>query len=979
MRPSSTSAVVTIGPSEIVQCQMEWNSDFARWDPVKFGVRLKDNLSSCLQHAGWLDDTVLRDCIGLLFECRAEAGDLKKAHDSYALALELDAHNHIARRNLARLLSSMNRNSEAASVRAAAPVPVDSRHQEGVAWWTRAFYHMRMHQMSASNQCFERAGSLLDHPKLRFYAAKQLLRQRPDHSRRLDAQRILHPLLTKPCHPSFALQVLAESVRADEVKSKPKQLAQLRAKLKRADEIAAGNPTASDALRPVYDFLGQGFKQAGDLKEANRLYLLSAALPGIAQSSFAAHHQALMQRESVAQLAGLQQAIDLVPSNYAARINRLQRLVDDGQFGDAVAAAEELLKAPVGLFNRMRVQVLQGQSLAGMQEHDGTRRAFEEALPLMTGVMGKFEPNPLSPQGQLFSKWQATALDQLTLLYRGSMTEAEYGIRLTDAYLQLRRLDEADKLISLGGQLSRDSFFQRERLRMLRALSLNDHAAAVQAQISSAHFNLQFAQPGDMFGAGAKDAPIESSDWLNAAPASTARTAICSAVFRSSLLRNTDKCLQQCAHNSVDALKRAMHVLWLLYSNPVHQPRVQDWLAPLASQVLDRFRALWPVTLSHCVVVPPSCMLLAARLRSLMPTPDLKSAVDFLVGCCQLPEQAAASAAASIPDRWKRHELSLRLAVAVSPSGSRADASMEAHAFGPVAFAILRLRASELEFRERLLAMSFPPTIDPSAAAQLSASAVSLDSAVVASSPASSSAMTSPLVASSTVALSPAFCLSGDDRTGLFALSERLLREARELLDYYTLAFQTVALPDVHSKWVALKQKGVVVPVLFPCVPLRDPRRRSAMKEKEFSQLSPDQVVRARLLEYLQDRARFGESFAAKPVSNTVQPVDPSSSMHAQFFEVLFQMQPLIHAENQWLAQHFVERNQATHARPLSFGKLPLQEVIDLASTVATRVPALLDSLTEAAANDSQKAAPALVPWPTIDCEDIEQYLRAWR
>ena len=78
-----------------------------------------------------------------------------------------------------------------------------------------------------------------------------------------------------------------------------------------------------------------------------------------------------------------------------------------------------------------------------------------------------------------------------------------------------------------------DVRFQQARLQMLRALRAADFLAAVHAQLSSAHLPLHFGRPGDLFGEGAPNAPVESAAWLRAAPSSSDRKAICSGVFRS--------------------------------------------------------------------------------------------------------------------------------------------------------------------------------------------------------------------------------------------------------------------------------------------------------------------------------------------------------------------------------------------------------------------------------------------------------------
>lgn len=367
-------------------------------------------------------------------------------------------------------------------------------------------------------------------------------------------------------------------------------------------------------------------------------------------------------------------------------------------------------------------------------------------------------------------------------------------------------------------------------------------------------------------------------------------------MFRSSLICNTTKSLG-CAQSNVDGLKRATHVLWLLHTYPVtpQQTREGELHSQLATEVLNRFRSLWLPNASRCVVVPPPCMLLAARMRSLMPTSDLKSAVDHLVGCCELPEQAAGSAASSsaaasstsLPDQWTKHELTLRLAAAVSPN-TRADASTAARAFGPVAFAILRLRATELRFRERLFTGSLQPSAALAAAAAPSAALSTSASMPPSATPpgSSTSASSSAMSVNSDVASNPTSGLSrSDGSVDLVHLIERLLREARELLDYYSLAFQTVALPNVHSTWEALKQKGIVVPVMFPCVPLRDAlsHRRSKKLKETLAQLSPFELVHYRLLEYLEDDARFGCNVHGSPVRELLYTVPALKARRARW------------------------------------------------------------------------------------------------
>ena len=392
MLPSTPSCSApssfALASAEVLLCQLEWSSDVARWDPAVFDQRLEDNLSSCLQQVAWMDDTVLSDFVGLMLERRAQARDLQAAEEAYRRALTMEPNNHIARANLSRLLTKMQRVSDAATVLADAPPSVSLACREGYAWWSRAFYHMRMHHPSLSNQCFERALTLLNHPKLRFYAAKQLLRGKPDATRRKLAQRLLQPLRTPSFTPFFDLQVIAESIRADAVKNKTRQIAQVRDKLTRADAIATEHPAAREALRPVYNFAADSLNKAGETAEATRLYSLSTVLPGLSRSSFAAHHQAKLLPPA-AQLVGLQQASAMQPSNLAARMDHIQAAADAGQWHAAVAAAAELLSDPaLRLLNRARVRVLQGQSLLQLGDAAGARVSFESALPLLTGWCG---------------------------------------------------------------------------------------------------------------------------------------------------------------------------------------------------------------------------------------------------------------------------------------------------------------------------------------------------------------------------------------------------------------------------------------------------------------------------------------------------------------------------------------------------------------------------------------------------------------
>ena len=396
-----------------------------------------------------------------------------------------------------------------------------------------------------------------------------------------------------------------------------------------------------------------------------------------------------------------------------------------------------------------------------------------------------------------------------------------------------------------------------------------------------------------------------------------------------------------------------MYVLWLLQSSPVQPPEVA-LQKQLATPLLEWFRMLLPVDPARSIALPPLCMHLAARLRSLMPDADLKSRVDRLVGCGELSgdEDAAAavsssSAVSSSPLSAlssKHASLSLRFATAAWPAGAPFDAAAGADAFGPVASALLRLRATELEFRERMRMQ--PHTI--------SAATATTTDAQPAPASAASSSEASALTAVAVLAAAEArICASvstpGDrlslDSADCFELIERLLREARELLDYFAITTQKVALPHAHAHWKDRKQRGDFVAVPFPCVPPLSDRERTKQAKHlgPSSQLDESEELRHRLLSFLQHPARFGQRFV--PKHPKTRPPGPSSSdsqapSHVHFFQLLLEAHPLYHPTNRWMAQLFNERNQATHARPMMWGTGTLEETRLLADEVAMKVPA---------------------------------------
>jgi len=282
---------------EIEQCQEQWAGPSARWDEAEFKRRLEDNLSTCLQHAEWMEDTVLIDFIGLLFQHKSEQ---LQALKYFQQAIDLNSHNRVARSNLRQVQLQIG-------LPVSAPIPVVNRRaSEGLAWWSRAFYHMRTHKMDLSDTGFERALSYLPvEPKLQFYAAKQYLRARSS-SHRLAAQSMLDALQSHAIladHPGFHLQVLSESIRADTSKNHKEQRNQVRSKLGVARAVVHEHPSLHAALRPVCDFAGDAFRDLfktrhskNDLQEAQDLYVMSNKHAGASSlSSHADHHLALLE------------------------------------------------------------------------------------------------------------------------------------------------------------------------------------------------------------------------------------------------------------------------------------------------------------------------------------------------------------------------------------------------------------------------------------------------------------------------------------------------------------------------------------------------------------------------------------------------------------------------------------------------------------------------------------------------------------
>ena len=962
-RPSS-SLLSPLSDAEIEQSQLEWAAPSAHWDEREFKRRLAHNLNTCSQHAQWMEDTVLLDFLGLLHE---QHKDSNKALHCYDKAIRLNPHNRVARANLARLQGAIE-----LPVRSCSPVS-DRATSAGLAWWSRAFYNMHVHQPELAAQCFQQALPLLRdrQPRLQFCAAKQYLRAKHIASRRADAQRVLSALRADSFSaypPGFQLQILAESIRADATDDKQKQRAQVQSKVQQAERIASEHPQVSDALRPVYDFAGDVFYRfwksaerpelkANAATEAQRLYRLSNAHQGPSTSSHANHHLALLERDRVKKYALFHAAIQQEPSNYAARTDYLKAMAADTQCqsSSVLTSAADLLGSDafhIGITNRICVWVMKGQTHLSPPQPAQARTAFESAISLLPITLS-WQSHPTLHK--FLNSLRTIALSELSELY-GALVLPEQQVRWIDAHLQLRLLKEAEELLA-SDEVARfpslpDFAFQRARLTMLTARSERNCTAAVDALLAVAHLPLQHAQPGDMFTPDAPTAPVD--DPLTVSDPAQPLPAIRRAVFRSALVNNVLESLAgielaarhagpaaaaSVASSSslvpssstssassdrglIRCLQQSLRTLWLLQGQVIPQPdksRLAKRTKELSSTVQKLFHQLLhshmaSASFTSAFTRPSTCLKLAARIlasdSSALPALNAvlresshspQSLLVHLTGAA-----VAASPAMSPPP--------------AAPAGSAAGASSSSTApyvpFQSVVTGLEDLRAVELELR-----------------------AVALNPAAAASSSSSSSS-------TSAIAAHPASAWCHKTVCGMV---ERLLSDARSLLDYYLYAFRCLAYPTVHAKAEAAKSRRPIVPVNFPCVPDPYPNQ----KERDPRQL---------LINYLEEPLRFGKGF---------------SMDCPRYFDQLLQLQPLVDARNEWMRRFFYIRNEETHVRFLAEMGISTKEVFAIGFNAAERVPEMIQLLTIAALADAKRpyAAPPIYPWPKYDCDEIEQYL----
>jgi len=516
--------------AEVCASQSQWRAP--QFDSGKFAARQRHNLVGCLHECAVHPDSVLCDFIGLLYDWTQQVGEATAA---FQQSLQLDPTNHIAHANLTRILQQKGQSPPGdPPLQQNAPSP----RQVGIAWWSRAFYHMRMHQCQDAIRCFERAHAILpDEPKLSFYLATQLNRRgrKADHQRALELlQRI------SPQHQSVSrLEVQSQLLRAAGgalSKREAETLTQtLLAEARRIFATASREPDALKSYSAVLISAADVWRERRQSSRALSLFdeAIQAAQDHAGTRAF--HNRAIV-RQKTGDAAGakrdLLKALALEPDSYAAAIDLVKMLFDAGEEYDAALdlCVRTLHRADCnpGMQNRIQLLDLQMQLLSAMSQPIPSC-LLDAIMPLITAFDSSAKPTAASPAGCLLARVKGSVVARwLEHLKLDGIPDPTGSIRLIDVHLQLRNFEQAEQMLRTQ-QDGDDHQFQRARLSFLRHVMAAHYAEAADVQLAVARLTLQHAAAGDTFDRRALRWP--GDDAAIPRPA----VALCFPTFRSSL------------------------------------------------------------------------------------------------------------------------------------------------------------------------------------------------------------------------------------------------------------------------------------------------------------------------------------------------------------------------------------------------------------------------------------------------------------
>jgi len=308
MSSASAPPPLSLSDAQILASQFDWDdSDVARFDRDKFQRRIAHNLPRCL-HAFEYDggdaavsgSSVLCDFVGLMYESQQ---NLRAAEDFYRRAMRYDSANHVARINLARLVQPQGMIAPATLTPS-----VNDPHTRGVAWWSRAFYHMHMHQAAQAGRCFEQALECLpDERHLRLDFATSLNRSpKKQHHRRAGV--VLKPLLHMQGTPMWQLRVLAEQLRASQNTNVVNTVVAKAHTVKQLPVEASSQSLLLRCFSRVLTYGGDAWRNGRKAEQAIQLY--SDAIATHHATSHAYHNRGLLYRDA-ARFEDLETALEL--------------------------------------------------------------------------------------------------------------------------------------------------------------------------------------------------------------------------------------------------------------------------------------------------------------------------------------------------------------------------------------------------------------------------------------------------------------------------------------------------------------------------------------------------------------------------------------------------------------------------------------------------------------------------------------------